>query len=286
MRRVYLVIGTPIVALAIATQAGAARGKATVSAHSLINEAHQTVVAWRTTTGYAVAIQGTTDAGVVSGNSLTYWSAGQRREVIRFHDGGLEKAFSTRFGVTKHMVDRAIGSSPRVSVPSPFVRRPSDALSRIPAVLTTVDDYGKDTEQLARVAPFAVRFAGPSIVGKQLAHLYIANVTNPFQGGPYHSPTNSGPIVTIVYSSDPAHLGNGDHQLTLTFTSESSDAGQANATFLGGGRESIKVNGIVAFKANENQLVFRLGRVIAVATSTLQPSDAQWETILSALKSL
>jgi hypothetical protein len=277
-------IVTSIAGLVIVMAANAASERATIVAHAITNSAGQTVLTWRTAHGYAVAIKGTNDSAVVSGHSLTYWSEGQRREVIRFHDGGLQRALSVRFGVTKKIVDHAIAFAPTVTIRSPFVRRPSDALSRIPAVLTTVEDYGVDAAKLAKAFPFAIRFAGPAILDKKLAHVYIATVANPFTGGPYRSPTVSGPIVTIVYSSAPAHLGAGDHQLTLTFTSDTTQSGRANATFLGGGRESIKANGITAYKANENQIVFRVGHVIAVLTSTVQPSDTQWQAIVSALR--
>jgi hypothetical protein len=286
IRRVKALSCLWLVAMAAGGAAVAGTGRATVDAHVLTNGAHKALVTWTTHGGYAIAYRGTTDAGVVSGNTLTFWSGGRRLEIIHFHAGGLWRALGMRYGVTRAMIQRAAASPQSRKLPSPLVRSPTATAGQPPTVLTTVNDYGTDTAKLAKASPFAVRFAGSSILGKKLAHVFIASVNNPFQGGPHPAATVSGPIVTIVYSSDPAHLGVGDHQLTLTFASETSQAGQANATFLGGGRAKISANGLTAYKANENQIVFKSGHVIGVATATLQPTDSQWQAVLLALRSL
>jgi hypothetical protein len=263
----------------------ATRSRDYVSVHSVSAFARAAVVTWLTPEGgKAIAYRDATDAAVVRGQTLTYWSMGQRREVIRFHEGGLWQTVKTRYGVTPQMQRAALTSTSVSKMPSPLVRRlSSSAGPQVPAVLTKVDDYGTDVARLAHAVPFVVRFAGPNVLGKQLGRAFISTVSNPFSAGPYR-PTESGPIVTFVYSSNVKRLGADDHQITLTFTADSSTAGKANATFLDGRLASIAVNGLVAYKANENQIVFRMGHVIGVAASSSQPTDEEWKTLLSSLR--
>jgi hypothetical protein len=148
-----------------------------------------------------------------------------------------------------------------------------------PHVLTTVDDYGDNPGALARNTPFPIRHAGPVVLGYQLARSYIARVSNPFHGGMV-----SGPIATFIYSTDPTRLGAHDHRLTLNFAARASQAGEVNATFIGGGRASVRAGGIVGYKANRHQIVFELGPTIGVVTSTLLLADSQWKTLLSSLR--
>jgi hypothetical protein len=256
-----------------------------IAAHALTSMAHRTVIVWALPrSGLALSDRDPSAVAVIRGNSLTYWSDGQRQELIRFHARGLWNTVRIRFGVTSAMVNHALTTASTVHIASPFVRSLSASPSTVPPVLTVVDDYGTSVSQLAKVAPFAVRYAGASILAKQFARVTIATVSNPYANGPYKAPSNSGQIVTFIYSSNPARLGVDDHELTLTFASDSSRAGQANATFIGGSRAIVRANGLTAYEANANQIVFRIGHVIGVITSTLQPSVAQWKTVLSALQ--
>jgi hypothetical protein len=79
-------------------------------------------------------------------------------------------------------------------------------------------------------------------------------------------------------------LGTHDHRLTLNFAARMSQAGEVNAKFIGGGRPSVRAEGIVGYKANRNQIVFELGPAIGVITSTLLLADSQWKTLLSSLR--
>lgn len=253
----------------------------TILAHELRNRNGSRVIAWFIV-GKRIAItyRASTDVAVVHKHTLTYWSDGRLTTITRYHYGGLWHALYIRFGVTQGMITRSLSSRANtVELSSPLARKAAAASDQPPPVTTTVDDYADNLPALVHAAPFAIRYAGPSVLEYRLAHGYIASVNNPARSKPA-----SGPIVTIVYSSDPAKLGAGDHQLTLNFASKASSAGQANATFLGGHRPSIKANGIVAYKANENQIVFDLGQVVGVITSTLQLTDSQWKTIVSALR--
>jgi hypothetical protein len=268
----YLVNGT----------SGASSYSPLVVAHELRNLSHQNVVAWTVGGGrIAIAYQGFADAGVIiDRNSLTYWSDGQRHEVIRFHEGGLWSTVRIRFGLTHRMVRAALRSHRFVAISSPFRRTLAASPTSVPPVMSAVDDYGQDVSRLAKAAPFAVHYLGPAALGNSYARGFISTDTNPYARGPYKAPSVSGPIVTLIYSSNPSRLGTDDREVTLTLSTDTGHAGQANAAFLSGHRRLAKTNGIVAFEANSNQIVFRLGHVIAVATSTVQPTDAQWGSLL------
>jgi hypothetical protein len=248
--------------------------------HTLQNQTGGRIATWFVSTGkIAIAFEGSTDVAVVEGRTLTYWSAGQRNEVIHYHYQGLWQGLHIRFGITEAMIRHALYSKANAKrAPSPLARHSARATGEPPPVLTTVDDYGDNVEALARNTPFPIRHAGVAVLGYRLARAYLATVSNPVRKAV------SGPIATVIYSTNPARLGVDDHRLTLNFASRTSQAGQANAKFLGGGRPSVKAKGIVAYKANENQIVFDVGQAIGVITSTLALADSQWKTVLSLLR--
>jgi hypothetical protein len=249
--------------------------------HMLRNRTGARIAAWSAASGQiAIAFEGSTDVAIVDGRKLTYWSEGRRTEVIRYHYRGLWRGLFIRFGITESTVRHALSSKTNIRrVASPLARHTAGTNDEPPPVLTTVDDYGDNVGALARNTPFPIRHAGSAVLGYQLMQLYIATVNNPFRGG-----TVSGPIATLIYSTDPAELGAHDHRLTLNFAARASQAGEVNARFIGGGRPSVRAKGLVGYKANRNQIVFELGPAIGVITSTLLLEDSQWRTLLSSLR--
>jgi hypothetical protein len=255
--------------------------KSRILVHTLRSLNGSPIVTWRVSGAWiAIAYRGSVDVGLVRGRTLEYWSQGRRINLTRYHFAGLWRDIHLRFGVTQEMVQRSLSSSANtLRLQSPMARRTANAKDN-PPVLTTVDDYGENAAALARNAPFPVQYAGASALGYRFARGYIATVMNPRRNG-----TESGPIATFVYSSNPSRLGAGDLQLTLNLAAQSSHAGQVNAKFIGGDRPSVRANRITGYKANPNQLVFDLGSVIGAITSSARLTDSQWRAILAALRS-
>lgn len=251
-----------------------------ISARRMVNNSGEGILTWSAAGGArAIAFDGSTDVTVVLGNTLSFWSDGSRHEQIRYHDGGLWRALRVRFGVTKAGLDRALNGGTVVHLTSPL-RRLGGGAGAPPPTVTIVDNYGTDLAALKNAAPIPISYVGDKVLGYRFVDTSIASVRNTFRGA-----TASGAIVSITYSSNPSKLGNGDHRLVVTLTDETSTSGRANETFLGGGRPTLKVNGLTAYKANANQVVFRLGRVIAVVTSTLELVDSQWRDVLNSVRS-
>jgi hypothetical protein len=238
--------------------------------------------------GIAISPEPFDRALVIEGSSISYWREGRKFETVRYHRGGLWRTVRLRFGVTRKAVLQALRVAPTEKISSPLSRS-SSSPTGIPPTFTKVDDYGTDVAALAKSAPFAVRYAGSRILGYSLADANISVVTNP-----YKSPTgsavvaNSGPLVTIVYSSKPQGSGVGDAGITLTLADRNSGAGAVNAGFLGDGRPKIEGKKLVAYVANGNQIVFSLDEknVIGTMTSTTTLTVAQWRQLLDALRSI
>lgn len=98
--------------------------------------------------------------------------------------------------------------------------------------------------------------------------------------------TNSGPIVSVIYSSNRSKLGAGDREITLNLADRDSQAGKVNASFLGGGRPVLAGKRVVESKANPNQIVFQVGQVVGTITATVAFSNSQWRVFLDALRAV
>lgn len=274
----FAIVGA-LTGAAVASEYGAAR---VVTAHVFLNSHHDAIVAWRLTDRrVALTFQDDTSTiMVVRGRTLMYVSQGVATEIVRYHFGGLWRVVGERFGITRYQLAAAMKSDATAQrLQSPLEAQRQSTTGAPPPTTTKVDDYGVNVFALARAAPFAIKFAGDSVLGYRLADVNLSSLTNPFRN------TFSGLFAALFYSTDPSHLGARDHEITLNLSDQSSHYGQVNAQFLGGGRPSVSSRGLKAYKANPNQIVLRIGSVIAVATSTLILPDSSWQKFLLSLRS-